>query len=370
MKNTHRRIVSRAVTLTLVIALAVQTGFIIAANADETAVGSKENWEDVSSAFTKQIGLDDVDPNYPFLRRCEGLIVTPTGDIVMQTTNKGICVSRDQGATWSVVADNKIVGRCEDAFGFSLSYPYDGRMAFFCYDGDGKTSGGISLDDAKTWKPFSQIQRGVELGDVDWNTPDPQAMIGLTHEPFYSVLSHDGGKNWQRIDNAETGANSGPDDADYCLGLVDAKTLIRSNAQKQGGIIELSKDAGQTWAQVANYHVLGRRPVHYGNNVYWTTAKGVIVSRNGKDWTLTGPGAEGSYYGPYFGANEKEFVVVTDQNFLKTEDGGKSWKPVAKFYMPADIFHGNSQYCMFGWDAKHNILYSSGLGSAVYRLKL
>jgi hypothetical protein len=350
-------------TLVLIIALVVQTGFAAPAIADEPTASPTETWSPVSDAFTQQIGVHDTDPAY--LRRCIGMIITPNGDIVMQTV-KGVCISRDQGTTWSAIADSKLTGRCENGFGFSLPYPYDGRMAFFCYDG----LGGMSLDDGKTWKPFGYLGRGVELGDVDWSLPDPQTLFGLTHEPFFSVLSKDGGTSWQRTDKDETGAAAGPDDADHCLGLIDGKTLLRGDAKKQGGIIELSNDAGQTWAPVANYQVLGRRPVHYGHNVYWTTSKGVIVSTNGKDWTLTGTGAEGANYGPYFGSSEQEFVVVTDQYFLKTEDGGKSWKPIGKFYLPPDIFHGNKQYCYFGWDPKHNILYASGLGASVYQLKL
>jgi hypothetical protein len=365
MKTSYRRTSGCAVTLALMLALLVQTGFVIAANADTPAATSSENWVNVSEAFTKQIGADDIQP--PFLCRCQGLIVTPTGEIVMQTANKGICISKDQGATWSVVADNKIMGRCENGFGFSIPYPYDGRMAFLCYDGAGGMSGGMSLDGAQTWKPFAQVNRGVELADVDWNTPAPQTIFGLTHEPFFSVLSDDGGKSWRQLDKTETG---GGVETHYCLGVIDGKTLMRGNPNAPGGIIELSIDAGLTWTQVAAYQVQGRRPVHYGRNVYWTTSQGVITSTNGKDWTLTGKGAEGANYGPYFGSSEQEFVVVTDGFFLKTEDGGKTWKPIAKFYMAPDIFHGSAGYCYFGWDPKDNILYASGLGASVYRLKL
>jgi len=336
------------------------------ANADEAAVFSNENWVNVSESFTKEIGAQDVDPS--FLRRCIGLIVTPNGDIVMQTSTKGICVSRDQGATWSVVPDNKIKGRCESASCVSIDYPYTGRMAFFCYDGAGGMSGGMSLDGAKTWCPFSQLHRGVTVADVDWNSDDPQIIFGMTHEPFYTVLSDDGGETWQQLYKEETGSSA---DLNYCQGVVDGKTLTRYNPNKQPGVIELSTDAGQTWTTVtSDYKVLGRRPVHYGRNLYWTTAQGVIKSTNGKDWTLTGLGAEGSFHGPYFGLSEQEFIVVTDSSFLKTEDGGKTWKPIAKFYKAPDITHDSTVYCYFGWDAKHNMLYASGLGCAVYQLKL
>jgi hypothetical protein len=358
VNNAHYKSVSCAVMLALLMAVAVQTSFAAAANADGPAVGPPENWENVSDAFAKQIGVHDINPAY--LRSCIGLIVTPTGDIFMQTANKGICVSKDQGATWSVVADNKITGRCENGFCFSVAYPYDGRLALFCYDA--QTSGGISLDGGKTWKPFAKVNRGLQFADVDWNTRDPQTILGVTHEPYFTVLSDDAGKSWRQLFKDQTPT--------YAMGVIDGRTFTRCIPQKRGGDLELSTDAGQTWTQVADYPVQGRRPVHYGKNVYWTTSRGVITTTNGKDWTLTGKGAEGAYYGPYFGTSEQEFVVATKKRFLKTEDGGKTWTPIANVYVAPDIFHNADGYCYFGWDAKHNILYASGLGASVYRLKL
>jgi photosystem II stability/assembly factor-like uncharacterized protein len=326
------------------------------------------SWVNVSESFTKEIGVEDIDIDIKkgFRRRCNGLIVTPDGDLVMQTSTKGICVSKNQGATWSVVADNKILGRCTNGLSSSLAYPYDGRMAFFCFDGKEGASGGISLDGAKTWSPFTnQVRRGTEFGDIDWKTPNPQIIFAVTHEPYFSVLSNDGGKSWQRIDEEETGSKASQF---LCVGVIDSKTLTRYNPGKK--LIELSNDAGQTWTQVAECQVQGHQPVHYGQKVYWTTTKGVIMSTNGKDWTLTGPGAEGAVYGPYFGSSDQEFVVVTDKDFLKTVDGGKTWKSIAKFYKAPDIFHGLAVFSYFGWDPKHNILYASGLGASIYKLQL
>ena len=177
---------------------------VLAAEKGGRNTGPDAKWANVSANFTKQIGADDMNPAY--LCRCQGLIVTPTGHLVLQTAAKGICVSRDRGATWSVVEDNNIKGRCETGFGFSLAYPYDGRMALFCYDGGGRLSGGISLNGAGAGM-LSQIVRGVEFADVDWNAPDPQTIFGMTHEPFFTVLSVDRGKSWQKLYQGTRPAN-------------------------------------------------------------------------------------------------------------------------------------------------------------------
>jgi hypothetical protein len=358
--------VRRPVYLLIVGALLLLAAVPPAALAEDQNVpnaGADGNWGNVSENFIRQIGANNITPAY--LRGCQGLIVTPGGDLVIQTAVKGICVSKDQGATWSVVANNNIKGRCETGFGFSLAYPYDGRMAFFCYDGVGALSGGISLDHANTWRSFSQIVRGVEFADMDWNSRDPQTILGMTHEPYFTVLSVDGGKSWQKL-YKDTEAGKRDLYNDYRLGVINDQTFTRYNANHGG--IELSTTAGQTWTLVADYKVIARRPVHYGKNIYWNTAKGVIVTSDGEHWTLTGPGAEDACYGPYFGASEREFVVVTSRAFLKTEDGGKTWHQLAALFKAPDIFHGNSIYCYFGWDAKHNLLYSSGLGASVYQL--
>jgi hypothetical protein len=369
MKNICYRMAHYIVRLALLMALVVQAGFVIAANADAPAADNTENWENVSAVFTQQIGADTVQPSY--LQRCLGLIVAPTGDVIIQTY-KGVCISKDGGANWSLLADSKITGRCNNEFSSSIAYPYDGRMAFFLFDGN-VGPGGISLDGGQTWKPFSQLRRGLEFADIDWNARDPQTIYGITHEPFFTASSKDGGQSWQMPykGTAETGSGV---ERYYSMGVIDANTLARYKpdpTNPHGGIIELSTDGGQTWTQVAtNYQVMGRRPVHYGKNLYWTTAQGVITTADGKNWTLTGAGAEGVRYGPYFGSSEQEFVVATDKEFLKTEDGGKTWTPIAKTYKAPDIFHNQAFFSCFGWDSTHNILYASGLAASVYRLKL
>ena len=325
-------------------------------------------WESITDEFFKKLDVYDMKPDY--IRRCVGMAVTPTGEIfVLTSKDNGVCVSKDHGKTWAVVPGNRVSGRCETGFGFSMAYPYDGRLAFFTIDG----TGGMTLDGGGSWRPFARLLRMFEFADVDWSTRDPQTIFGLLHEPFYTVFSADGGKNWEQI-YKETEAPNEVQKATskYHLGLIDANTLVRAHRDRDG--IAMSVDAGKTWTEAANFKVLGRRPVHYGKKVFWTTTQGVIVSENGRDWTLPGKGPEKAIYGPYFGSSEREFMVVSDKSFFITRDGGKSWKDVAPIFIPPDSpmkgFNVNGSFNYFGWDPKDNVIYASSLGSSVYRLKL
>ncbi len=323
----------------------------------------------VSDELFARLGVVDMKPDS--LRRCVGMAITPAGEIfILASKNNGVCVSKDHGTTWTVVPDNNVTGRCETGFGFSMAYPYNGRLAFFSIDG----TGGITADGGKTWRPFAKMLRNFEFADVDWRVPTPQSLFGLLHEPFFTVLSKDGGRSWQQLyKETETPKESQKPVSQYCLGIVDAKTLVRSHLL-QGGIA-MSKDDGKTWTEVANYKVLGRRPVHFGKKVYWTTTAGVIVTTNGKDWKLTGNGPAQAVFGPYFGASEKDFMVVSDKAFFLTHDGGKTWKDLAPLFVPPDAFrktgfNANGQFNYFGWDSKHNFIYSSVLGGSVFRRQL
>lgn len=216
--------------------------------------GPDGNWVNISENFIRQIGANNIEPTY--LRGCQGLIVTPSGDLVMQTAEKGICVSKDRGATWSVVKDNNIKGRCETGFGFSLAYPDDGRMAFFCYDGLGGLSGGISLDHANTWRSFSQVTRGVEFADIDWNARDPQVILGMTHEPYRTVLSVDGGKSWKKLYKDNEAAEL--DSYKTCrLGVINDQTLgAITPTAAESSFRPTPVRTGNSWRMIRSSHAV------------------------------------------------------------------------------------------------------------------
>jgi hypothetical protein len=323
--------------------------------AGEGGQAETATWLSITDDVFRKSGVYDLKPAY--VRRCEGMIVVPSGEVfALLGMDHGVLVSKDQGATWTECG-GKVTGRCESSTGFSVAYPYSGRLAFFTIDG----TGGISLDGGATWRPFGRILRNFEFADADWGAKEPQTFFGLTHEPYFTVLSTDGGLAWTQLyKDAENGA-----DSSWSMGVINATTLVRYHAKP--GVIELSPDLGKTWSEAAKYKVLGRRPVHYGSKTYWATAQGVIVTANGKDWTLTGPGAEMAAYGPFFAASDQEFVVVSDKSFLLTKDGGSSWTVVAPAFHAPDAYHQQNYY---GWDPSRRILYAAGLGSSIYRLQL
>ncbi|MBI1373074.1 MAG: hypothetical protein GC159_10115 [Phycisphaera sp.] len=325
-------------------------------------------WQSVADDTFKRLGVWEMKPS--FKKRCVGMAVAPTGDVFIVTSAEaGVIVSRDHGQTWSVAEGNGVTGRSETGWGAPIAYPYDGRLAFFTIDG----TGGITLDGGKTWRAFGRILRMFDYADADWSVADPQTVFGLTHEPYFTTLSTDGGRTWTQLyKDAETPKDVWNATKRTCFGVVNAGTIVRGHLDHPG--IELSTDAGATWTKVSDRQVTGRRPVHYGKRLYWTTPDGVIASDDGRDWSLVGTKLEGAAYGPHFGNSENEMMVVTEQGFHITRDAGKTWKCVAPLYIAPDgitnKWQPSGSFLYYGWDATGNYLYASQLGGSVCRMKV
>ncbi len=344
----------------LVIGLLLLSASILAA---EPAAGPAP-WENISDEFFKSIGVYDLKLEYS--RRCVGLGVTPTGEVFIVVPEKGICVSKDHGKTWTEIPGNKISGRGEFGF-FSIAYPYNGRIAVFTIDG----KGGVTTDSGVTWRTWGPHHRGFDFGDLDWSTPEPKIIYARSHEPTYRVLSTDGGATWTRLDANESETVS----VGYRLGVVNATTLVQALGPTARSGIFLSTDQGKTWGEVSKFTPNAPQPVHYGCRIYWAASDGIIVSTNGKDWGLFGSELKDATFGPYFGTNEKEMMVVTPKGFFITRDGAKTWKNEAPFFSAPDSFSRgkfmpNCQFTYFGWDPMNNIIYASGLGGSCFRLSL
>ena len=105
-------------------------------------------------------------------------------------------------------------------------------------------------------------------------------------------------------------------------------------------------------------------PVVFKGSGYWATGKGLIVSAdNGATWTNLNAPTDTSF-GPYFGKDEKHFVVVGKSGFHETKDGGKTWQLAAP--LPAGFTAGRVGP-NYAWDSKADIFYASTMSKPAFK---
>jgi hypothetical protein len=269
----------------------------------------------------------------------------------------GIYTSKDHGDTWSPVTDFPISGRGATAYWTNAAQPFNGKMVWWTIDG----TSALTSDAGATWKAIGKQGRGFDCGDVDWSIDPPLTFFALEHEPFYRVLSTDGGVTWKRIDEAGDKESWAKHHEWYPrIGVVNATTLLSTDGLSPG--ILYSDDLGAKWTRVADFTPLGGHPVHYGKTLYWAASAGIITSENGKEWTLLGSALPNAIVGPIFGASEKDLIVVTDKGVNLSHDGGKTWTQVAP--LPQRLWMGKliSISCYFAWDYSNGLLYEAHSG--------
>ena len=338
-----------------------------------------------------------------------GMIVLPNSDLIVAIKPHGYYRSTDQGATWAGMDIPRAKGESAGAWSahnFTMWYP--DRIGFTL--GDGIVS--VSSDNGKTWTSIPVFKSYFDMADMDLidNMP-PKTIMGCMHHPDFQggsgALTTDGGKTWKYAPAPLK------DIWHMNLGVVNASTLLRGPAPEIKGILAqktweeltaeekkttkkplaeraagifLSSDLGSHWTKVSDYTLNARVPVHYGRNVYWAAKEGVAVSRDGgKTWSVCGSPVENINFGPYFGANEQEMMVVdTLKGYYITRNGGQSWTLAAPFFLPPcaqnarykatapatkqDRYTGGDWY--MGWDAKKNILYVAPARGDVWKLQL
>jgi len=297
----------------------------------------KGKWVAISDGVTSQ-----VKPGYP--GKTAGVTVDPsTGDVFMVVPDQGLWKSTDRGATFARIDDKAIGGRCET--GYALNFDPAGKrlMCFMIYG-----SSGLTTDGGKTWSK-SKLSH-LDTGAVDWEAGG-QTFLAFRHEAGGMLaLSTDAGANWKDL---QKGFKEN-------VGLFDGKTLI---ASKGTGLLR-STDAGETWTQVSDI-----RPASMVMRVrdgvgYWTTEKGLLVSKDkGATWAIEGKPVNANF-GPFWGKDPKQMVVVGKGGISETTDGGETWTVVAP--LPPGIGVGlvGPNYA---WDPIGNVFYASAMGKETFR---
>ena len=273
-----------------------------------------------------------------------GVAVDPaTGTLYLDLFGNGLWRSEDQGKSFEKVADEKITGRCETGFALSID-PHGRRMVIVVVYGNSARSG----DAGKTWVQLKTSH--LDCVAVDW-ADAAQTLLALRHESGGKLtLSIDGGQTWKDLDKGFNG-----------VGVFDAGTLI---ATKNDGIYR-STDAGATWAKASDLQVAGLAMKLHAGVGYWTSEKGLVVSRDkGATWQNLGSPVN-LMLGPEFGKEAGHIVSAGKDGIQETADDGKTWNVVAP--LPPDFKPGHN-LTYFAWDSVGNVFYASRMSKPAYKL--
>lgn len=325
-----------------------------------TPLQAADDWTDISSPLLERLTKDG--PKQAWPGGCSGVVVNRlTGDVTIKVVGLGLWRSADQGKNWQQIDDKTVSGRDETGWATSVDQNAPTRMASFSLDG----SAGWTADGSK-WKSFTTLGRNWDFGSVDWSAPAPLTIVAAKHEtdpPGELYASSDGGVTWKQL----TVHLAGKPDRLSMAGALGATTFIYSN----GDGIQRSTDAGSTWAKVSAVTPQTRLPVFFNGAHYLGSAKGLLVSKDlGATWQEQGT-AVNAWLGPYFGANEKEMLVVGTDGAFHTKDAGATWEKAAPLKTGSKGFSYNPNWFgCYAWDPVHNVLYASTMGNPVFRIGL
>jgi photosystem II stability/assembly factor-like uncharacterized protein len=336
--------------------IAIALSMMFMANVGHGAEGKADaNWVDVSSAIVQKLADAGHETAWP--GETAGVAVDPvSGDVYMIVTGQGIWKSTDTGESFARVDGGKVGGRCETSFALNVD---SGGKRLACFMLDGKCA--WSGDGGQSWTAFTDVGRNWDYAAVDWSTDMVKTIFAALHESGGQVMfSNDGGETWNKLfKDAEFDKSGG-------LGIFDEKTLVYT---QRGKGIQRSTDAGQTWTKVSDREPIGRLATIREGNAYWLAKEGLLVSADqGTTWSVQGNAVEASI-GPYFDPrNDKRIVVAGAKGIFQTDDGGESWKLVARLPAGFDKLPKAGWYTNIAWDPIHNVFYASHMGKPTYRL--
>jgi hypothetical protein len=326
----------------------VSAGVIYSNDGSVSTAGGGGRWVDISAKVLQGLESEGKKIGYP--GKTAGIAVDRiTGDVFMVIPDQGIWRSSDHGDSFTRVDGGKIGGRCET--GFSLNFdPLGNRLACFMLDGPS----GYTLDGGKTWQGMAGNQRGWDAGSVRWSGDKTANIFALRHECGGEIYtSSEMGKSWTLKGKAFAS-----------VGIFDGATFVATMEKEQG--IFRTTDGGETWAKVCELQPAGRDIRILKGTAFWTSAKGLLVSRDrGATWAIQGQEVECSF-GPYFGKDETQIVVAGKSGFFQTTNGGLTWEKAAPL-PPEYTVTMPGWFLNFGWDPHGDILYASCMGKPAYK---
>jgi photosystem II stability/assembly factor-like uncharacterized protein len=353
--NVERRISFSVSALPAAILFCAVAAGPLAAESGGEQESSDSTWQCVTCHLWGRIpGYHD---SWSGNRRCGGLRLSPAGGKLYIGLNDtyGVYCSEDGGKTFRRCDDEKLRGRWVDPCAMQTDPKRPGALAVFKV---GK-AGGMTLDGGETWSVFTNESKdGWSYGMVDWTAEKPVRIFARAHHSPDRCYSSDAGKTWQKI----------PCEKDT-IGIALTRGALLCSRRNRG--IFRSEDLGQSWQKVSEARTLTKTPATHGQGLYWPTKEGLIVSRDaGKTWVFTGGKIEGILCGPRFGKDPKQMMLMTEEGFFRTDDGGETWKKQADFFLVPKAYKQRKDVHDFDWDFRENILYVSALGAETWARKL
>ena len=318
-------------------------------------------WTDISTAWIASQGMDQgtvvYNPN------CGGVVINRlTGDAAVNFTLHGLWKTSDQGKTFVRIDQNTLSGRCAGAWSIQCDQNDPKRMAVFSLDG-----AAAYTTDGTNWKRWTTQGRNWDLGAINWDSPDAKVIFAARHEYNGGVLqlSKDGGETWEEL---SVKANMQYTSSGVMVGVIDSETLIYSNNNG----INRSTDQGKTWTKVADATTRNKVAVMFKGVCYVGTDKGLLVSKDkGVTWETQGASID-ILHGPQFGKDENTMVIVNTSGMYKSVDAGATWALISALtsrpgqYSISDV----SWFGRYVWDPVNNTCYATAISHPVFKKEL
>ncbi len=275
----------------------------------------------------------------------------------------GLWKTTDGGTTWKPVTDGQLTSSSVGAVAVSESNPD------VVYIGTGETElrGNImqgdgvykSTDAGKTWHKVGLANtQAIARIRIDPKNPDIVYVVALGHpygpsEERGIFRSRDGGKTWKKVLYRDDHSGA----IDLALDPHNPKVMFASlwdvyrtpwllNDGGPGSGLFKSTDGGDNWTEISRNEglpkgIIGKICITVSgadSNRVWAMVEandgGLFRSDNaGASWTLVSQDRRALQRAFYFSRiqadpKEKDTIYDMDVAFLKSTDGGKTWKPI------------------------------------------
>lgn len=284
---------------------------------------------------------------------CGVVVHPPSGDLIINLSDRGLFRSRDQGQTWQRLGTAELKGRTETPGCLMIDPIGHKRFVSALVYGSPLI---VSSDLGESVMALSPKSSHVDWCAVDWSDPELRFVLTLKHESGDLLLvSRDSGKTFD-----EVGKGYGP------AWIFDGQTAVvaeaKSKTNTKPGLLRTT-DAGKTFQRCGDDYARALPRFKLGT-LYWLVADGLVASTDqGQSWKKLSAVKDG-LCGPVFGKDSQHLVILTQSGIRESKDGGVTWQPVIA--LPAAM-KGAGNLSWVEYDAQHDILYMMKMGSELFQ---